>query len=92
MLETELAVAGGRVRVTDCLTMRPGGARRPYRQLLWVVDGLKSTVDLRVEVVPRFDDGRGGPGSAGLGTPGRPWAATTGWSSRATCPGPVRAA
>jgi hypothetical protein len=40
VLETEMTVAGGRVRVTDCLTMRPGGARRPYRQLLRVVDGL----------------------------------------------------
>jgi hypothetical protein len=44
----------GRVRVTDCLTMRPGGAR----QLLRVVDGLEGAVDLRVEIVPRFDYGR----------------------------------
>jgi GH15 family glucan-1,4-alpha-glucosidase len=58
VLETEMAVAGGRVRVTDCLTMRPGGARRPYRQLLRVVDGLEGAVDLRVEVVPRFDYGQ----------------------------------
>jgi GH15 family glucan-1,4-alpha-glucosidase len=57
VLQTETAVAGGRVRVTDCLTMRPGGARRPYRQLLRVVDGLEGAVDLRVEVVPRFDYG-----------------------------------
>ena len=26
VLETEMTVAGGRVRVTECLTMRPGGA------------------------------------------------------------------
>ncbi|HKO83366.1 MAG TPA: glycoside hydrolase family 15 protein, partial [Actinomycetota bacterium] len=58
VLETEMAVTGGLVRVTDCLTMRPGGAHRPYRQLLRVVDGLKGVVDLRVEVVPRFDYGR----------------------------------
>jgi GH15 family glucan-1,4-alpha-glucosidase len=58
VLETEMAVAGGRVRVTDCLTMRPGGARWPYRQLLRVVEGLEGAVDLRVEVVPRFDYGR----------------------------------
>jgi GH15 family glucan-1,4-alpha-glucosidase len=57
VLETEMTVADGRVRVTDCLTMRPGGARRPYRQLLRVVDGLEGAVDLRVEVVPRFDYG-----------------------------------
>jgi GH15 family glucan-1,4-alpha-glucosidase len=58
VLQTEMTVAGGRVRVTDCLTMRPGGARRPYRQLLRVVDGLEGAVDLRVEVVPRFDYGQ----------------------------------
>jgi GH15 family glucan-1,4-alpha-glucosidase len=58
VLETEMAVAGGRVRVTDCLTMRPGGAQQPYRQLLRVVDGLEGAVDLRVEVVPRFDYGQ----------------------------------
>jgi GH15 family glucan-1,4-alpha-glucosidase len=58
VLETEMTVAGGRVRVIDCLTMRPGGARRPYRQLLRVVDGLEGAVDLRVEVVPRFDYGQ----------------------------------
>jgi GH15 family glucan-1,4-alpha-glucosidase len=58
VLETEMAVTGGRVRVTDCLTMRPGGAQKPYRQLLRVIDGLEGTVDLRVEVVPRFDYGQ----------------------------------
>ena len=58
VLETEMAVAGGRVRVTDCLTMRPGGAREPYRQLLRVVDGLEGAVDLRIELIPRFDYGR----------------------------------
>jgi GH15 family glucan-1,4-alpha-glucosidase len=58
VLQTDMTVASGRVRVTDCLTMRPGGARRPYRQLLRVVDGLEGEVDLRVEVVPRFDYGQ----------------------------------
>jgi hypothetical protein len=85
VLETEMTVAGGRVRVNDCLTMRPGGARRPDRQLLRVVDGLDGAVDLRVEVAPRFVYGRCGPGSAVPDPPGRRSAATTGWSSRATC-------
>jgi GH15 family glucan-1,4-alpha-glucosidase len=58
VLQTETTTSGGRVRVTDCLTMRPGGAQRPYRQLLRVVDGLQGVVDLRVEVVPRFDYGQ----------------------------------
>jgi GH15 family glucan-1,4-alpha-glucosidase len=74
VLQTEMRAVGGRVRVTDCLTMRPGGARRPYRQLLRVVDGLEGIVDLRVEVVPRFDYGqvrpwirRAGPAWQALG-------------------------
>jgi GH15 family glucan-1,4-alpha-glucosidase len=58
VLQTEMTVAGGRVRLTDCLTMRPGGARRPYRQLLRVIDGLDGAVDLRVQVAPRFDYGQ----------------------------------
>jgi GH15 family glucan-1,4-alpha-glucosidase len=58
VLQTEMATPSGRVRVTDCLTMRPGGARRPYRQLLRVVDGLDGAVDLRVRVAPRFDYGQ----------------------------------
>jgi GH15 family glucan-1,4-alpha-glucosidase len=57
VLQTEFAAPGGRVRLTDCLTMRPSGASRPYRQLLRVIDGLEGTLDLRVEVVPRFDYG-----------------------------------
>jgi GH15 family glucan-1,4-alpha-glucosidase len=75
VLETEMAVAGGRVRVTDCLTMRPGGARRPYRQLLRVVDGLEGAVDLRVEVVPRFDYGQVRPW---IRRAGRAWQALGG--------------
>jgi GH15 family glucan-1,4-alpha-glucosidase len=75
VLQTEMTVAGGRVRVTDCLTMRPGGARRPYRQLLRVVDGLDGAVDLRVEVVPRFDYGQVRPW---LRRAGRAWQALGG--------------
>jgi GH15 family glucan-1,4-alpha-glucosidase len=75
VLETDLTVAGGRVRVTDCLTMRPGGARRPYRQLLRVVDGLEGAVDLRVEVVPRFDYGQVRPW---IRRAGRTWQALGG--------------
>jgi GH15 family glucan-1,4-alpha-glucosidase len=74
VLQTEMTAAGGRVRLTDCLTMRPGGAQQPYRQLLRVVDGLDGALDLRVEVVPRFDYGqvrpwlrRAGPAWQALG-------------------------
>jgi GH15 family glucan-1,4-alpha-glucosidase len=75
VLETEMTTPAGRVRVTDCLTMRPGGARRPYRQLLRVVDGLQGAVDLRVEVVPRFDYGQVRPW---IRRSGRTWQALGG--------------
>jgi GH15 family glucan-1,4-alpha-glucosidase len=75
VLQTDMATPSGRVRVTDCLTMRPGGARRPYRQLLRVVDGLQGAVDLRVEVVPRFDYGQVRPW---IRRAGRTWQALGG--------------
>jgi GH15 family glucan-1,4-alpha-glucosidase len=75
VLQTETTVPGGRVRVTDCLTMRSGGARRPYRQLLRTVDGLQGAVDLRVEVVPRFDYGQVRPW---IRRAGRTWQALGG--------------
>jgi GH15 family glucan-1,4-alpha-glucosidase len=75
VLQTEMTTTGGRVRLTDCLTMRPGGARRPYRQLLRVIDGLDGVLDLRVEVVPRFDYGQVRPW---LRRAGRAWKALGG--------------
>jgi GH15 family glucan-1,4-alpha-glucosidase len=75
VLQTEMTAVGGRVRLTDCLTMRPGGARRPYRQLLRVIDGLDGALDLRVEVLPRFDYGQVRPW---LRRAGRAWQALGG--------------
>jgi GH15 family glucan-1,4-alpha-glucosidase len=75
VLQTEITTPGGRVRLTDCLTMRPGGAKRPYRQLLRVVDGLQGAVDLRVEVAPRFDYGQVRPW---MRRSGRTWQALGG--------------
>jgi GH15 family glucan-1,4-alpha-glucosidase len=75
VLQTEMTAAGGRVRLTDCLTMRPGGAQQPYRQLLRVVDGLDGALDLRVEVVPRFDYGQVRPW---IRRAGRSWQALGG--------------
>jgi GH15 family glucan-1,4-alpha-glucosidase len=57
VLETTLRTGEGEARLRDCFTMREGGARDPRRQLLRVFDGVRGTVRLRVEVVPRFDYG-----------------------------------
>jgi GH15 family glucan-1,4-alpha-glucosidase len=75
VLQTEMATPSGRVLVTDCLTMRPGGAQRPYRQLLRVIDGLDGAVDLRVQVTPRFDYGQVRPW---IRRSGRTWQALGG--------------
>jgi GH15 family glucan-1,4-alpha-glucosidase len=75
VLQTEMVTPSGRVLVTDCLTMRPGGARRPYRQLLRVIDGLDGAVDLRVQVTPRFDYGQVRPW---IRRSGRTWQALGG--------------
>jgi len=54
VLETEFRTGGGRARVTDCFTMRKGGARDPHQQLLRVIEGLEGEVELDIEVVARF--------------------------------------
>jgi len=57
ILETTFLAEGGEVRLTDLFAMRRGGARKPYLQLLRVVDGLQGRIDLRIELCPRFDYG-----------------------------------
>ncbi len=57
VLETTLRSGGGEAIVLDCFTMRHGGARDPFRQILRVVDGTRGSLDLRVAVEPRFDYG-----------------------------------
>jgi GH15 family glucan-1,4-alpha-glucosidase len=57
VLETTFTAGGGEARVVDCFTMRPGGRKEPYRQLLRVVEGVRGKVDLRLVVKPRFDYG-----------------------------------
>ena len=44
-------------RLLDCFTMRRGGARQPYRQLLWVVEGVRGWLPFRFHASIRFDYG-----------------------------------
>jgi pentatricopeptide repeat protein len=55
VLETTFRTGGGEARLLDCFTMRRGGSRNPYRQLLRVVEGMRGRLDLRLDVCPRFD-------------------------------------
>jgi GH15 family glucan-1,4-alpha-glucosidase len=57
ILETTFRTSGGEVRMRDCFTMREGGEDHPHRQILRIIDGIAGDVDLRVEIVPRFDYG-----------------------------------
>jgi GH15 family glucan-1,4-alpha-glucosidase len=57
VLETLFETEGGAAVVRDCFTMRSGGARQPYRQLLRVVEGVRGRTPFDVQVTPRFDYG-----------------------------------
>src|SRR3954447_8753426 len=57
VLETDLADEGGDGRIVDCMTMREGGARDPYNQLLRVVECDRGVLDLELAIMPRFDYG-----------------------------------
>ncbi|MEP7105465.1 MAG: glycoside hydrolase family 15 protein [Chloroflexota bacterium] len=57
VLETTFTAGGGEARILDCFTMRRGGRKAPYRQLLRVVEGVRGKVDFHLLVKPRFDYG-----------------------------------
>ncbi len=57
ILETTFATESGRARLLDCFTMREGGMHHPHNQLLRIVEGIEGTVDIKVEIAPRFDYG-----------------------------------
>jgi len=57
VLETTFETDSGRARLLDCFTMRRGGRRDPYRQLLRVVEGIEGTVRFDLDVAPVFDYG-----------------------------------
>jgi GH15 family glucan-1,4-alpha-glucosidase len=57
VLETVFSTPDGEVRLVDCLTMREGGEHKPHRQVLRVVEGLKGSVEIHINVVPVFDYG-----------------------------------
>jgi GH15 family glucan-1,4-alpha-glucosidase len=57
VLETTFRASSGEARLLDCLTMREGGARQPYRQLLRVVAGVRGWLPFRFHAAPRLDYG-----------------------------------
>jgi GH15 family glucan-1,4-alpha-glucosidase len=61
VLETRFRTAGGEARLVDAFAMRSGGREAPRHQLLRVVDGIEGELDLRVELLPRFEYGAARP-------------------------------
>jgi len=57
VLETTLSTHDGAVRVLDFFSMCEDGAEHPRRELVRIVEGLRGSVDVAIEVAPRFDYG-----------------------------------
>ncbi len=57
VLETALHGESGDGVLIDCMTMREGGARDPHCQVLRVVECTRGTIEVEIEIVPRFDYG-----------------------------------
>lgn len=61
VLETTLTSATGTATVTDCFCMRSGGASDPRAELIRRIVCTAGTVELDVEITPRFDYGAAHP-------------------------------
>lgn len=57
VLETIFETGRGKCRLIDFFPMRSGGRHNPYRQLVRMVEGLEGSVELLLDIVPRFDYG-----------------------------------
>jgi GH15 family glucan-1,4-alpha-glucosidase len=57
VLQTTLRGREGEVKVTDFFAMREHGAEDPRRELIRIVECLRGTAEVRLEVAPRFDYG-----------------------------------
>ncbi len=71
VLETTYTTRSGRAVLRDLVPMRPGGARNPLRTILRIIEGLDGSVDLDVEISPRFGYGAVKPWLRCL--PGESW-------------------
>jgi GH15 family glucan-1,4-alpha-glucosidase len=57
VLETRFRVEGGEAAVIDCLTMTREGPSGTGPQILRIIEGVRGSVELEVEIVPRYDYG-----------------------------------
>lgn len=57
ILETTFSNPDSEIRLLDCFPMHPGGEHQPYRQILRIVEGIRGTMELRLNISPCFDYG-----------------------------------
>lgn len=57
VLETTFSSDQGQIRLTDCFTMRRGGRKIPFQQILRVVDGIRGRMEISLDIAPCFDYG-----------------------------------
>jgi GH15 family glucan-1,4-alpha-glucosidase len=57
VLEMVFATEEGRIRLTDCFTMRQGGSKTPFQQILRIVDGISGSMEISLDISPSFDYG-----------------------------------
>jgi GH15 family glucan-1,4-alpha-glucosidase len=81
VLETVFSTAGGKVRVTDAMTL-PGRGLEPQRELTRRVEGLSGRVPMSWSVEPRFDYGEA---ATDIGCRGGSPVATAGGQAIAVC-------
>ncbi|MBV9214414.1 MAG: glycoside hydrolase family 15 protein [Actinobacteria bacterium] len=57
VLETQFRAGGSAAVLRDCFTLRRGGDLDPHRQLVRVIEGTRSELQMRLRIAPRFDYG-----------------------------------
>ncbi len=57
VLETTFRSGGDEARVVDCFTMCTGGQRNPHQQILRSIEGVNGSVELKIDIEPRFGYG-----------------------------------
>lgn len=76
VLATNFITETGEARLVDSFSMRRGGREQPLRELLRVIEGVRGRVELKLQIVPRFDYGSLRPWIRRAGV--RTWAAIGG--------------
>ncbi len=61
VLETRFHVTSGELRLVDAFAMRTGGRERPRHELMRIVEVVEGEVEVRAELVPRFEYGAAKP-------------------------------